>query len=224
MPDRVIALAVDTALEACSVAVVDGDRPLALRSEQMARGHQERLAPMVAEAMAQAGLAFDRLERIVVTVGPGSFTGLRVGLAFARAMALALDIPCVGVGALQALASSTPETAQAPLAAAVLDGRRGQVYLQAFRCGVAIAAPMNLSIAEAQALMVGLGADATTPVAGAGGLLLGIGAPSQPGAGIDVLALVRLGAAGVPPETPPQPLYLRAPDARTIAERAAAFA
>src|SRR5579875_1278864 len=101
----------------------------------MERGHQERLAPMVAEAMAEAGLGFDRLERIVVTVGPGSFTGLRVGLACARAMALALDVSCVGVGTLQALVASAPGAAEAPLSAAVLDARRGQVYVQPFRFG-----------------------------------------------------------------------------------------
>ena len=72
----------------------------------MHRGHQERLAPLVAEAMAQAGAAFPDLDRIGVTVGPGSFTGLRVGLAFAKGLAIALGIPCVGVGVLDALAAT----------------------------------------------------------------------------------------------------------------------
>ena len=91
-----IVLALDTAQNACSVAVLDGDRVLASATEPMQRGHQERLAPMVAEVMADAGVAFDQLDRIGVTAGPGSFTGLRVGLAFAKAMSLALDIPCIG--------------------------------------------------------------------------------------------------------------------------------
>ena len=215
-----ILLAVDTALEACSAAVVDGDRALALHSEPMTRGHQERLAPMVAEAMAEAALPFDRLARIVVTTGPGSFTGLRVGLAFARAMALALDVPCVGVGALQALLASAPDAATAPLAAAVLDARRGQVYVQAFRRGAPVAEPANLPLAEAQVWLRSLGADEATPMVGTGATLLSLGACVGQG-GVDVLALARLGAAGAVAGRPPAPLYLRAPDARTIAERAA---
>ncbi|MGZ8364529.1 MAG: tRNA (adenosine(37)-N6)-threonylcarbamoyltransferase complex dimerization subunit type 1 TsaB, partial [Caulobacteraceae bacterium] len=104
-------LGLDTALTACSVAVIDGDAVLASRSEPMTRGHQERLAPMVAEVMAEAGIAFDALDRIGVTIGPGGFTGLRVGLAFAKGLALALDIPCVGVTTLAALLAPIPRFA-----------------------------------------------------------------------------------------------------------------
>ena len=84
-------LGLDTCLSSCSVAVLDGERVLASAREVMARGHQERLAPMAQAVMAEAGLAFDRLDRIAVTVGPGSFTGLRVGIAFAKGLALALE-------------------------------------------------------------------------------------------------------------------------------------
>src|SRR5687767_11529684 len=115
-----IVLAFDTCLNACSVAVSDGDRVLAQRLEPMARGHQERLAPLVAEVMAAAGLGFGALERIGVTVGPGSFTGLRVGLAFAKGLSAALGIPAVGVGTLEALA----EPFQGSVIA-VLDAKRG---------------------------------------------------------------------------------------------------
>eukprot|EP01041_Mallomonas_annulata_P027117 gene27117-48637_t len=80
-------LGLDTCLNACSVAVLDGETVLAYASETMARGHQERLAPMAMAVMADAGLTFDRLERIGATVGPGSFTGLRVGVAFAKGLA-----------------------------------------------------------------------------------------------------------------------------------------
>ncbi|MGH7024255.1 MAG: tRNA (adenosine(37)-N6)-threonylcarbamoyltransferase complex dimerization subunit type 1 TsaB, partial [Caulobacteraceae bacterium] len=98
-------LAIDTCLAACQAAVISDGVALASLSEPMARGHQERLGPMVREAMDQAGLRFSELDRIAVTVGPGSFTGLRVGLAFAKGLALALDIPCTGVGTLAALAA-----------------------------------------------------------------------------------------------------------------------
>src|SRR5215218_9687713 len=118
-----LVLGLDTCLNACSVAVMDGETVLAHASEVMARGHQERLATMAQQVMAQAGLAFSRLERIGATVGPGSFTGLRVGVAFAKGLGSALGVPVVGVGVLEALAAE----AEGPIAAAI-DARRDQVY------------------------------------------------------------------------------------------------
>jgi tRNA threonylcarbamoyladenosine biosynthesis protein TsaB len=214
-----ICLALDTTLDACSVAVVEGEHVRAAVSEPMARGHQERLAPMVAEAMAAAGVDFPGLERIGVTVGPGSFTGLRVGLAFARATALALAVPCVGVGTLRALAEGLAPSAG--LAVAAIDARRGQLYVQAFRDGRPVMTPEALSVAAAVDVLLALGADARTPVAGSGaGLLAGIGSGVPATEVIDPVVLARLAMARPPGETPPQPLYLRAPDARTLAERA----
>ncbi|MDP8917245.1 MAG: tRNA (adenosine(37)-N6)-threonylcarbamoyltransferase complex dimerization subunit type 1 TsaB, partial [Pseudomonadota bacterium] len=145
-------LAIDTCLTACSAAVTDGARVLAARSEPMDRGHQERLGPLVAEVM--AGLEFSALERIGATVGPGSFTGLRVGLAFAKGLGLALGRPVVGVGTLQALAAD-----EGARAAAVVDARRGQVYLQAFADGAALSEPEALTAADAADRLRSLGAD-----------------------------------------------------------------
>lgn len=125
-------LIVDTALGACSAGVVEDDRPLAVRSELMTKGHQERLAGLVRDAVAEAGGGFDVLDRIGVTVGPGSFTGLRVGIAFALGLGAALDRPVVGVSTLDALAACAPS---AGLVAAVIDARRGQVYARLFRDG-----------------------------------------------------------------------------------------
>src|ERR1700722_20702050 len=136
-------LALDTCLGACSVAVCDEDSALAAASEAMTRGHQERLAPMVREVMAKAGLDFAQLDRIGVTVGPGSFTGLRVGLAFAKGLALALDRPCIGVSVLEALGRAH---ARAGFVAACLDAHRGQVYLQIFIDGSAVMAPDALPV------------------------------------------------------------------------------
>ena len=198
-------LAFDTCLTACSVAVMDGDHVLATRAEPMARGHQERLAPLVQEMMGKAGLAFDRLDRVGVTVGPGSFTGLRVGLAFAKGLSAALDRPAIGVGLLEALAEGLPGRV-----AAVLDAKRDQVYLQTFLGGEAQTPPRALSLSEARAE---LEIFAPTTLVGTGGELM-----DRPGAQIisadhaDPVAIARL--ARLKPVTPPRPLYLRAPDAR----------
>src|SRR5665213_2857658 len=141
----VILLALDTCLDACSVAVWADGRVLAGSSEPMRRGHQERLAVMAQATMAQAGTAFSALDRIGVTLGPGSFTGLRVGLAFAKGLGLALGRPVVGVGVLEAQAQG----AGAGFVAAAVDARRGQVYLQAFDGGRALMAPDVLPVETA---------------------------------------------------------------------------
>ena len=100
-------LAVDTALSACSVCVLDAGAaaPAALRSEIMDRGHAEALMPMLADLERDVPGGFAAIDKIAVTVGPGSFTGLRVGLAAARAMGVGLGIPVVGVGTLAAFAA-----------------------------------------------------------------------------------------------------------------------
>ena len=123
-------LVIDTALDACTAAVFEDGRALGVCSEPMARGHSERLGGFVRDAVANAG-GFDGIERIGVTVGPGSFTGLRVGLAFAQGLGAALDLPVVGISTLEALARSADRGTGTT--AAVIDARRGQVYLQRFR-------------------------------------------------------------------------------------------
>jgi tRNA threonylcarbamoyladenosine biosynthesis protein TsaB len=208
-----IVLALDTAQGACSAAVLDGERVLAAGSEPMMRGHQERLAPMVQALMAQAGMAFSALDRVGVTVGPGSFTGLRVGLAFAKGLALALDIPCVGVGSLDALAASEP--GGGPTVAAI-DAKRGQLYLQAFEDGRALMAPDVLLVEDACARLAELWRGGPLRLVGSGAALL---QPAAPGAAIlpreapDPVAIARLALACAAP-VPPRPLYLRAPDAK----------
>jgi tRNA threonylcarbamoyladenosine biosynthesis protein TsaB len=202
-----IVLAIDTCLFACAVAVVDGERVRSRRVEPMSRGHQERLAPLAQEAMAESGLRFDQLERIGVTVGPGSFTGLRVGLAFAKGLGAALSIPVVGVGSLEALAE--PERGDV---LAVLDAKRGQVYLQAFSGGAPVSAPDALPVELAAARVAEFAPDI---LIGTGAALL---AGLRPDARIieadttEPVAVARLAAARTP--VPPRPLYLRAPDAK----------
>ncbi len=192
------------------MAVADGGRVLASAREVMARGHQERLAPMARAVMAEAGVSFDRLERIGVTVGPGSFTGLRVGIAFAKGLASALSLPAAGVGTLEALAAEA-----AGLVFAIVDARRGQVYLQGFEDGRAVMAPdaLGAETAAARIAELAMGRDLT---------LVGSGAPLLAGfvpdariilaEGCDARHVARLAAARDP--APLRPLYLRAPDAK----------
>ncbi|MHB8284081.1 MAG: tRNA (adenosine(37)-N6)-threonylcarbamoyltransferase complex dimerization subunit type 1 TsaB [Caulobacteraceae bacterium] len=215
-------LALDTAQNACSVAVLDGDRVLASLTEPMQRGHQERLAPMAEQVMAQAGVGFDQLDRIGVTVGPGSFTGLRVGLAFAKSMSLALDIPCSGVGTLEALAAG-----ESGFVVSAIDAKRDQIYLQIFQDGVSLMAPDGLDLGTAAARLTELWSGGAAKIVGTGAPLLDgvltdarIDARDFP----DIIALARLIQRKPALTARPQPLYLRAPDAKTIAERAQAKA
>ena len=204
-------LVVDTALGLCSAgvfAVEDGvARPLGLRSEAMTRGHQERLAGMARDAVAGAG-GFAGLERIGVTVGPGSFTGLRVGMAFAQGLGAALGVPVVGISTLDALAASVDG---AGAMAALIDARRGQVYARFWRDGVAEGPAEALSIEAAQARVEGLGPRVRLAGSGAGLVVEGAAPTGLDGPAPEALA--RLTAAADPAASPPRPLYLRAPDA-----------
>jgi tRNA threonylcarbamoyladenosine biosynthesis protein TsaB len=205
-------LVIDTALGLCTAGVFEvGEtmRALGLRSEAMTKGHSERLGGLARDAVAQAG-GFDAIDRIGVTVGPGSFTGLRVGLAFAQGLGAALDRPVVGVSTLDALAASVSGTD----IIALIDARRGQVYARAWRDGVADGPPEALSLEQAAERARRLPA---------GAILVGSGAPliaeAAPDAAVLDLtgpspeALARLAARLDPASAPPKPLYLRAPDA-----------
>jgi tRNA threonylcarbamoyladenosine biosynthesis protein TsaB len=205
-----IVLGLDTCLSSCSVAVLEGERVLGAAREVMARGHQERLAPMARDVMAAAGLAFDRLDRIAVTVGPGSFTGLRVGIAFAKGLSLALDIPAVGIGTLEALAAEADG-----LVFPAIDARRGQLYLQAFDDGRPLMAPDALTAEVASARLVELSQGRPFTLVGSGAPLLSGLVPSAnivEAEGADARQVARLASTRQP--GPLKPLYLRAPDAK----------
>ena len=211
-----IVLALDACLDACSVAVVADGQALVEMSEPMRRGHQERLAVMVEAVMANAGRGFADLDRIGVTVGPGSFTGLRVGLAFAKGLGLALDRPVVGVGVLEALAQDAGDG----FVASVIDARRGQVYMQAFDAALALMAPDVLPASTAAARLVELWSGGPATLTGPGcALLAGVlpGAVLIEHAAPNPRIVALLAAQARPPFPPPRPLYLRAPDARLAA-------
>ncbi len=221
-------LAMDTALNACSVAITDDGKVRAHLNEKRARGHAETLLPMIQSLMASARCEFSDLDLIAVTVGPGTFTGLRIGLAVARGIALASQKPIIGITTLEALAASvSPELARGRPIIATADARRGEIYFQAFRQNgnaedlTALDPPLALPVAQCRSHF---------PAAPA--LLIGSGAGLLPEAeqlgeeGYDILdidpdpdALIVAGLAAMrdlPDENapPPDPLYLRAPDAK----------
>jgi tRNA threonylcarbamoyladenosine biosynthesis protein TsaB len=213
-------LAIDTALEACSAVVLDTQQGiLATESLAMARGQAEALMPLIARVMDAAGIEFGELDRIAVTTGPGSFTGLRVGLSAARGLALASRKPAVGLSTLAAFAAPhIAADASSPVIAAI-DARHGQVYLQAFGAGGrTLVSPRIIGIADAVRTV---GDAATRLVGSAASLLAGAWPPRQPApTAVDTRQapliewVARLGAAAVVANSPPTPLYLRAPDAQ----------
>src|SRR3954449_1328999 len=127
-----LVLAIDTALDACAAAVLDTDaaKIIAQESQAMKRGHAEALMPLIARVMKLSGIAFTLLDRVAVTKGPGSFTGLRVGLSAARGIALAAGKPVVGLTTLTAYAAPfVGENSEHPIVSAV-DARHDHVYFQ----------------------------------------------------------------------------------------------
>jgi tRNA threonylcarbamoyladenosine biosynthesis protein TsaB len=221
-------LAIDTALDASAAAVLDTEagQLIAQESQAMKRGHAEALMPLIGRVIAASGTAFASLGRVAVTTGPGSFTGLRVGLSAARGIALAANIPVVGVTTLTAYAAPiVSQNAEHPVIS-VIDARHDQVYLQVVSGnGSALVRPRVAPMEEAlEACRFG----APYVVGNAAGLL-GERWPSQavPPAGVDMQPAPDigwvgwLGAAVSPNTAPARPFYLRAPDAKPPKERLA---
>jgi tRNA threonylcarbamoyladenosine biosynthesis protein TsaB len=214
-------LAIDTALAACSAAVLDTRHVAVVASETlpMVRGHAEAVMPLIARVMDQAGIEFADLDRIAVTTGPGSFTGLRVGISAARGIALAAGKPAVGLSTLAGFAAPHIAEDDSSAVVAAIDARHEQVYLQVFAPGGKTVVPPRIAplreavraAMTAPARIVGTGAElivahwpktAPPPV-----LVEQLGAP-------DIGWIARLGAAAADRHGPPKPLYLRAPDAQ----------
>ncbi len=134
--DDLLILAFDTSAAQCAAALVYGDMVLAEKSEAMTKGQAERLFPLLEEVLVEGGKRWADLDRIAVCTGPGNFTGVRISVSAARGLALSLDIPAVGISAFEALAFGSEGNTSV-----VLDARRGQVYRQDFRDGLAIGVP-----------------------------------------------------------------------------------
>ena len=214
-------LAIDTALDACAAAVLDTDagKLIAQESLAMKRGHAEALMPLIARVIKQSGIAFASLDRIAATTGPGSFTGLRVGLSAARGIALAAGKPVVGVTTLTAYAAPVvSESGEQPIISAI-DARHDHVYLQVVSGnGGSLVTPRVAPVSEAldaarygAPYLVGNAArilaerwpaDAPPPV------------KVDPQPAPDIAWVAWLGAAVNPDVALARPFYLRAPDAK----------
>lgn len=198
-------------MAACSAAVYDAEqgRVLAARFAVMERGHADALAPMIKSVMDEAGIAFSRLDRIGVTRGPGTFTGVRTGIAMARGLALALDRKIAALDTLSAIAANAPAGKMLLVIAA--DARRDEIYFS-----ITGAASVVLPIAEAvhrlpagQSFILGTGAEALIAVAPKGRLIR-LTAGDLP----DARNFAALCATHPVSDDPPEPLYLRPPDAK----------
>ncbi|MGE4063848.1 MAG: tRNA (adenosine(37)-N6)-threonylcarbamoyltransferase complex dimerization subunit type 1 TsaB [Rhodospirillaceae bacterium] len=208
-------LAFDTTVAACSVALTHHPGATIARAREfMEQGQAEALVPMVERVMGDANAAYADLDRIAVTVGPGSFTGVRVGLAAARALGLAADKPVIGVSSLEALAAAVPDgerdTHDAILAA--IDTKRGEIYVQTFEARTlrAKSAPVALPPGDIaawvnNARIVAVGDAAKAVVAAAPHATLS-GADAFP----DPVVIAHL-AAERAPDTSPVPLYVLPP-------------
>ncbi|PST27077.1 tRNA (adenosine(37)-N6)-threonylcarbamoyltransferase complex dimerization subunit type 1 TsaB [Mesorhizobium plurifarium] len=207
-----LVLAIDTSGSGCFAAVYD-DRSgelLSCAGADIGRGHAERLMEFVDEALTASARELVEIDRIAVTTGPGSFTGIRVGVAAARGLALALGKPAVGVSTLRVVAEGTRLKQAGQPVLVVIDAKRDEFYLQAFDAsGSAQGEAEILSAEEAHARFSGFA-----------GIVCGSGARAVTGADgdrtdtIDMATLARLGAAADPASARPKPLYLRGPDAK----------
>ncbi len=212
-------LAIDTALGACSACVLDAGEAQPLVSEQLAmdRGHAEALMPLVERVMNAVEGGFSSLDRVAVTVGPGSYTGLRVGVSAARAIAFAAGIPSVGVTTVAACAAPLIGREPGRVIAAALDARHGQVWFQALSAeGKPLVSLRQVSYRDAARAigagpvsLVGSSALAVANEAWAIGLdAVVVDSARAP----DIAWVARLGLIADPETAPPRPLYLKAPE------------
>jgi tRNA threonylcarbamoyl adenosine modification protein YeaZ len=213
-------LAIDTSCAAASAAIVDAStrQALARLSEPMAHGQAEALAPMVERVAQETEGGLAAIGAIAVAVGPGSFTGIRIGLALARAMGLALEIPVIGVSTLVAFAAPLLDAPGPGVIVSAIDAKHGSVYFQAFEAtGRPLFAPRVSSLRDAVAA-VGAGplrlagdcAEAFAIEARRLGRTVEIvAADPYP----DIVAIARVGLASNADDWPPRPLYVKPPDA-----------
>lgn len=207
-----LTLAIDTAANFCSACVWDGGRVLGREERDIGRGHAEQLVETVERALAVAGRDFTDISRVAVTVGPGSFTGIRVGVAAARGFGLALGVPVAGVTTLEALAADARGEADGPVTVAI-HGGRGQIFLQSFSAdGVPLGEPVAVATEDAvfavppsAQFLAGNAAAEITPA---------LDRPMPAGLDRATGAIETVARLGESSNRPPVPLYMRGADAR----------
>lgn len=212
-------LAIDTALGACSACLATdlSDDLLAEETLTLDRGHAEALLPLIERVISRVEGGFESLDRVAVTVGPGSYTGLRVGLSAARAIGLATGIPVVGVTTLSALLAPLLAANGEGLIAAAIDARHGSVYLQAMSITDGIVVPPSLVGLEEAAGMLGAGlvtlVGSGAPALAAAAKMQGIDATVAQTGPPQIAWVASLGLLADPGQALARPLYLRGPDA-----------
>lgn len=221
-------LAFDTACDSCSVALWRDGAIVARHVRAMLRGQSEALVPMIDTVMRDAGASFDALSAVGVTVGPGAFTGLRIGLATARAIALAAQRPVIGVTTFEAIAAAVPraEVEQARILVVAIDTKRDDFYLQCFSFDdstldfVAQGEPTALGAEDASGylpsgpiLLAGDGAQRLAGVLNAESPRAAVSVATMPDAAYVAAVAAQRFAAGSP-FVPVRPLYLRPPAVR----------
>ncbi len=189
-------LSLDTTGPYCTVALCDTAKVLAYKTENIGRGHAERLAPMAAEVLTCAGLISTDVDKLVVCSGPGSFTGTRVAMAFAKGFALPRKLPVVGISALEVRAAHYDPEGRKKIVC-VADVRRSELCWSATFKGKLIQAPITQPAEEARRAIAKLSPDIVVED--------GI---------IDGRVLAWLGADLSSDQYPAQPLYSRGPDAK----------
>lgn len=210
-------LAMDSCLQSCSAALADraSGEILASRWQDMPRGQAEAMPDMVDAVMTEHGDPYDKLAFIAVTRGPGSFTGVRIGLSFARALGQILETPVTSMTTLEAIARNVTRNPERLPLAAVIDARRGEVFMQVFDAAIQpLSGPQAIAVDKAASLLppgpcllTGSGADALADEAQGR-----IRADARP---LPDAAVVALHAPiDPPPHGKPEPLYLRPPDAK----------
>lgn len=214
-------LAIDTALDACSAALIEtiDDSVLGFESREIGRGHAEQLLPIVDSVMKKADARFEHIDRFAVTIGPGSFTGLRVGLSAARGFGLVTKKPVVGISTLAAFIAPLMTQDQAVPVVAAIDAKHGNLYMQMVGAG-----GRTLVTARAAGLRETVRAVALGPVrivGNAADMLAAHWPPKLPQPVLveqrvapDIVWVARIAAVADPERARPKPLYLKLPDAQ----------